>query len=34
LTSSGPVDTTGTINTADFTPRRGSEEATETVGAR
>jgi len=34
LTSSGPDDTTGTINTADFTPRRGSEEATETAGAR
>ena len=32
--SSGPDDTTGTINTADPVPRRGSEEATETVGAR
>jgi hypothetical protein len=30
--SSGPVETTGTINTADPVPRRGREEATETVG--
>ena len=31
-TISGP--TTGTINTADPVPLRGSEDATETVGAR
>jgi hypothetical protein len=32
--SSGPDETTGTINTADPVPRRGSEDAMETLGAR